>query len=413
MSPNKDEEYVQQIRDALTHLYDHAYLQRHPLAERLVPPQIAATRTRGQELRRILLDAIEALRPADNVPVRDIERRPYAILFGIYVEGGERREVANSLGISGRQLRRDRNAAFEALASILHDRYLAGAGREAQPPASESLRVESERLAQQREPVELYDVVEGVLPLLEPVARKFGVHLISGVRPGLPRPYANRTLVRQVLIKLAGQALALLPLARLSFAARPAEMQVGVGLEFDYSQPEIKSPAEVTALAPALQAAETLAEALGARLVRQPDTGRPEQVWVMLPLQTESMVLVVDDNQELFALFQRYLAGQPYQLVHAASVPQALALAQSLRPDMITLDLMLPEQDGWELLQALRTQPDVAQIPVIVCSVLYDPDLALTLGAQLYLKKPVGAADLLQALETAKALASVEAGHRE
>ena len=109
-------------------------------------------------------------------------------------------------------------------------------------------------------------------------------------------------------------------------------------------------------------------------------------------------MLVVDDNEELFALFQRYVADHPYQLIHAQSVDQALRLVQSNPPDVITLDLMMPNRDGWELLQALRADPATIPIPVIVCSVLEDPDLALSLGAQAYLKKPVGAVDLLQAL---------------
>jgi hypothetical protein len=121
---SNDVEFVRQVRDALTCLYDHVHLQRHPLAQRLVPQRTVATRTRAQELRRILLDAIEALNPGDSVPIRAPERRPYAILFGLYVEGRQWQEVANSLSIGGRQLRRDRAAAIEALASILHGRYL-------------------------------------------------------------------------------------------------------------------------------------------------------------------------------------------------------------------------------------------------------------------------------------------------
>src|SRR5512137_1371028 len=146
---SNDAEFVEQVRDALAHLYDHVHLQRHPLAERLTAPQSVTTLTRGQELRRILLDAIEALNPGDNVPLRATERRAYAILFGLYVEGGERHKVAESLGIGDRQLRRDQTEAIAALASILRDRYLTAASMR-EGSAAEPLRSESERLAQQR-----------------------------------------------------------------------------------------------------------------------------------------------------------------------------------------------------------------------------------------------------------------------
>src|SRR5512139_1798403 len=157
-----DAEFIEQVRDALAHLYDHVHLQRHPLAERLAASHNVTTRTRGQELRRILLDAIEALNPGDNVPLRATERRAYAILFGLYVEGGDRQKVAEALGIGDRQLRRDQTEAIAALASILRDHYLTAAPvREDSAAEPEPLRSESERLAQQREMVDLYDLING------------------------------------------------------------------------------------------------------------------------------------------------------------------------------------------------------------------------------------------------------------
>jgi CheY-like chemotaxis protein len=400
-------EFVREIRDALAHLYDFAYLQRHPLAQRLVPPQAETTRTRAQELRRILLDAIEVLNPGDSVPIRAAERRAYAILFGLYVEGRERREVAASLGIGGRQLRRDRAEAFVALASILRDRYLITPTTSA---AGDPLRLESERLAQQREPVDLHDLVSDLLPLLESMAGEHGVCLQSYVGPGLPKPCANRTLMRQVLIGLASQALTTLPLARLSFEARPSGAMIGIGLSLEYRQAALPVEGSPTASAPTLdlKLVETLTAALGGRLLQDSPSSEEKQVWVLLPLQEETLVLVVDDNQELFELFQRYVVGQPYHLLHAASADQALDLARSARPDIITLDLMMPNHDGWELLQALRANPATVRIPVVVCSVLKEPELALSLGAQIYLKKPVGQADLLQALGEAKRQAWAE-----
>jgi hypothetical protein len=73
------------IRDALAHLYDHAYLETHPLAEHLAAERAGLTRTRAQETRRILLDAIELLNPGDNVALRAPERRTYEVLYGLYV----------------------------------------------------------------------------------------------------------------------------------------------------------------------------------------------------------------------------------------------------------------------------------------------------------------------------------------
>jgi CheY-like chemotaxis protein len=401
---SNDAEFIEQVRDALAHLYDHAHLQRHPLAERLVASQSVTTRTRGQELRRILLDAIEALNPGDNVPLRAAERRAYAILFGLYVEGGERHKVAESLGIGGRQLRRDQAVAIAALASILRDHYLTAAPvREGSATEPEPLRSESERLAQQREMVDLYDLVNGLLPLLEPKARAQGIRLISQTPPDLPKLYVNRILIRQILISLAGYALANLPLTGLSFQARLAQAgqagQAGIeiGLDLKYRRESLVQP-DLPRLTPAFNSVETLVAALAGHIRLETLSGETQTLWLWLPHHAEAVVLVVDDNEELFALFQRYVGDHPYQLIHAQSVDQALQLVQTNPPDVITLDLMMPNRDGWELLQMLRADPTTVPIPVIVCSVFDDPDLALSLGAQAYLKKPIGAVDLLQAL---------------
>jgi CheY-like chemotaxis protein len=392
-------ELIRQIRDALTHLYDYAYLQRHPLADRLAPPQVATTQTRAQELRRILLDAVEALNPGDSVPIRAAERRGYAILFGLYIEGRGRHDVAASLGISGRQLRRDRSEAFEALASILRDRYLIAApvGQSSEEP----LRSESERLAQQREPVNLSDLAGGLVPLLQPLAQERGIHLISRIEPGLARPWVNRMLIRQVLIGLASHALAGLPIVQLSFEARASETGIEVGLGLRYRRGHLQVEGGFPSLTAVLKSVETLVGALESSIRQEPASDEEEVIWVVTPHQAEMLVLVVDDNHELFALFQRYVAGEPYRLIHAASVDEATALLRSTRPDAIILDLMMPDRDGWELLQLLRSDPKTSHIPIVVCSILDDSELAFSWGAQAYLKKPVGSLELLQALAAA------------
>jgi CheY-like chemotaxis protein len=383
------------------------------LAERLVSPQAAATRTRAQELRRILLDAIEELNPGDNVPIRAVERRPYAVLFGLYVEGRTWQQVADSLGVGGRQLRRDRAAAIEALCSILQDRYLT-APIKAVLTDKDPLRLEGERLAQQRALVDLDTVVQELMLFLKSVACEHRVSQVSYVDPALPKLNTSRTLVRQILISLASQALQKLPLAQLSLDVRPSGTVVAIGLGLSYVPEETRAKDDLPTDRAALELApaETLVEMLGGSLRRETTGQAEETIWVLLPCREETVVLVVDDNHTLFTLFQRYTAGQPYRLVYAANADQALAMAESLKPDVITLDLMMPNRDGWELLGALRAHPGTAHIPAIVCSVLAEPELALAQGAQLYLTKPVVQADLLRALEQAKAMAWAGASRR-
>jgi Amt family ammonium transporter len=73
-------------------------------------------------------------------------------------------------------------------------------------------------------------------------------------------------------------------------------------------------------------------------------------------------------------------------------------LTQELLPDVIVLDVMMPGMHGWEVLQRIRNHPQTAQIPVIICSVVNNPELAQALGASTFLPKPIRQEDVLTAL---------------
>jgi len=89
---------------------------------------------------------------------------------------------------------------------------------------------------------------------------------------------------------------------------------------------------------------------------------------------------------------------QPIEVIGVDNALRALEAIQKRSPSLILLDLMLPGQDGWEILQTLKANAATAQIPVVVCSVLHEPGLAATLGADGYLRKPVTQEALLQEL---------------
>jgi CheY-like chemotaxis protein len=110
-------------------------------------------------------------------------------------------------------------------------------------------------------------------------------------------------------------------------------------------------------------------------------------------------ILVVDDNQGLVDLLSRYLSGHACRVVGATSGKEGLKLAQQILPEAIILDIMMPEMDGWELLQRLRGFQTLAETPIIICSVFNDPELAYSLGASLFLPKPISRSKVLTALQ--------------
>jgi len=109
-------------------------------------------------------------------------------------------------------------------------------------------------------------------------------------------------------------------------------------------------------------------------------------------------VLVVDDDPDVISLFRRYLVEQGYQVIGATDAVEALRLAWEVHPYAITLDICLPDEDGWVVLRALKEDRVTRDIPVIICSVLQDEDTGFSLGASDYLTKPISQEDLLAAL---------------
>jgi signal transduction histidine kinase/CheY-like chemotaxis protein len=103
----------------------------------------------------------------------------------------------------------------------------------------------------------------------------------------------------------------------------------------------------------------------------------------------QSTVLVIDDDPTTRELMARTLAGAGFHVELAADGATGLALAAKLKPEVITLDVMMPDLDGWSVLSALKADPALADIPVILASVVDDPNLAFTLGAADYFTKPI------------------------
>lgn len=100
-------------------------------------------------------------------------------------------------------------------------------------------------------------------------------------------------------------------------------------------------------------------------------------------------ILVIDDDLAVQEMMMRCLIKEGFEVKSATTGEAGLRLAQTLRPDVITLDVLLPNMNGWEVLSALKADPELADIPVIVMSIVDDRNQGFTLGAADYLTKPV------------------------
>jgi len=100
-------------------------------------------------------------------------------------------------------------------------------------------------------------------------------------------------------------------------------------------------------------------------------------------------VLIIDDDPTVSELMKRQLIKENYKVVIAPNGKEGIRLARDLKPDVITLDILMPEMDGWSVLRTLKADPEVSDIPVIMASILDEKNKGFSLGAADFLSKPV------------------------
>ncbi|MDH3349450.1 MAG: response regulator, partial [Desulfobulbaceae bacterium] len=131
-------------------------------------------------------------------------------------------------------------------------------------------------------------------------------------------------------------------------------------------------------------------------------------------------LLVIDDNPEVIDLIKKNI-GNNYKVIGLLSGRRAVEEAKLIEPDAITLDIMMPEINGWEVLQALKNDPLTKKIPVIILSIIDEKKMGFGLGAAEYMVKPVDKNLLLQKLKNLEKIALIkkiliadeESGHGE
>ena len=419
------ETFVRWLRQALHHLYDPPALSRNPLARVLGLDATAGP----SELRQALMAAVAALRPSPQVSLQSDAWRTYQVLQHRYVEQFSQSEVAASLGLSVRQLRRQEALALQTLADYLWNQYgvrpettgtlTPAADRErvtlaegtddaSAPPAAGEVAREHELAWLERslpsEPVDVATIVWATLSLAERFGRGRGVAVEAELPPALPRVAIRPAAIRQALLTLLSAAISATPAGtvRVVGSANPTAVMITV------IPPPAARERAALALAEGLEMARRLAALSGAVVEIEgkagdirPDADRdaPFAVSLRLPLVEQIAVLVIDDNADTLQLLQRHLAGTRYHFIGARDPEHALALAARQPPRAIVLDVMLPGMDGWELLGRLREHPQTRAVPIIVCTILPQEQLALALGAVAFLRKPVRREDLLATLD--------------
>jgi CheY-like chemotaxis protein/transcriptional regulator with XRE-family HTH domain len=413
------EQFVNELQWALAHLYDPAELRKSSLVARF---GLQRHSDPLGALRSLLSGAIQGLKPADSVPLHADIWRVYHVLTYRYSEQLSQREVAADLGLSIRHLRRLEREAVTVLADRLRAQYAlqsperaSGAGGAASADMRAAVRAAPNRaplatpgpdregelawLAESlpHEVLDLTLVIAGALRTVLPLSEGSGVALEQSLPPGLPPVLAPRGIVRQALLNLLTAAVHCAPAGRVEVSAEVAANEVHVTVS-SRSPVGARPGGEVSEK---LDMTRRLVEPSGGRLWFRADetVGSPFAATLALPLAEQITVLAIDDHADALRLLERYAAGTRYRITGTREPEQAMHLAEELAVRAIVLDIMLPGVDGWELLGRLREHPRLREVPVIVCTILPQEQLALALGAAAFLRKPLSREAFLSALD--------------
>ena len=150
------------------------------------------------------------------------------------------------------------------------------------------------------------------------------------------------------------------------------ESESGVGSTFVISLPEQVGERE-TKVEPAKTPATSLSEATPAASLSE----------------EANIVLVIDDDPAVRNMMQRLMTKEGFQVVTAVDGAEGLRLARESHPTLVTLDVLMPDKDGWTVLSEFKSDPELRDIPIIMLSVLDDKNIGFTLGASDYMTKPI------------------------
>jgi signal transduction histidine kinase/CheY-like chemotaxis protein len=312
-------------------------------------------------------------------------------------------------------------------------------------------KLESGRMTLSVESEDVQTVLSNCILIVEPLIQSKRLVLTQDVQQGLPSLNTDIVKVRQILVNLLSNAAKFTEKGGISIKVSQQENGMvsfavkdsGIGIaEKDYGrvfeefqQVDTSNTRKYKGTGLGLPIARKLARMLGGDLVLSSVVGTgstftltippkvpqqildaqmtpppaitklPEPVPVKpvpsLPVPPPSaaggvvQILSIDDDPDVIEILRQYLVPEGYSIVGALSGDEGIALAMSMKPALITLDIMMPKKDGWQVLRELKANPQTKDIPVIIHSIVDNRPLAMSLGAVDVMTKPTDPKRLL------------------
>lgn len=310
-------------------------------------------------------------------------------------------------------------------------------------------KIEAGRMTMQWDEVTPTETIREVLEIVGPMASAKGIQFVLDVGPNLPSINADRAKFRQILYNLLSNAIKFtLPDGTVTvrgFVTRDTNrsatrnellqidvMDTGIGIraadltrvfgKFEQVDSSYARKQQGTGLGLALT--KRLVEMHGGQIVAASDgEGKGSTFTVVVPVVRSAVlpeagesvsdkedgaerrqptglseVLVIEDDAQARELLTHHLERAGFQVECVSDGRRAVEVARETVPSAITLDILLPKSDGWEILKELKSLKETKHIPVVVVSITQDRELGLSLGASEFLTKPIVGQELIDIL---------------
>ncbi|MBL8079000.1 MAG: response regulator [Anaerolineales bacterium] len=299
-------------------------------------------------------------------------------------------------------------------------------------------KIEAGKMELAFDEVNMADVTNSVISTMSGLVKDKPIELKRIIEPDLPTVRADAIRVRQVMINLLSNAAKFTdegditinvgvrpgPTGRLELQVNVTDSGTGISKEDQaklfqaFSQVDDSPTRKTGGTGLGLSICQHLISMHGGRIWVESEVGHGSTFSFTLPIYRKEreidiaapgsrIILAIDDDPQVIGLYERYLQPQGYQVVALTDPSRAVERIKQLKPFAITLDIMMPGIDGWQVLDQIKGDAETRNTPVIVCSIIEDLEKGYSLGASDYLVKPILEDDLVNSLDRLNADGSI------
>jgi PAS domain S-box-containing protein len=289
-------------------------------------------------------------------------------------------------------------------------------------------RIEAGKMELNFEEVHLAEMATSVMSTAKGLVKEKPIHLIQNIPSDMPTVRGDTMRVRQVLLNLISNASKFTDEGSITVEAHVQRgptgkiealinvIDTGPGISVEDQEKLFKAFSQVDGSATRKSGGSGLGLSICANLVQlhggkigvHSEMSKGSTFWFTLPLyhqpqdaipEGKKVVLAIDDDPQVISLYERYLNPQGYHVVPLTNPTKAKERILEVRPFAVTLDIMMPNLDGWSVLTDLKSDPNTRNYPVVICSIMENAEKGFSLGAADYLVKPVLEEDLVHVLD--------------